>query len=260
MRKLVMVLLSASLLLGCEDEEFKTAMNADFTIEANKENSTIYLISSKNYQLKKLSNVGTAFTWNLGDGRSASGENPSISYEKAGEYTITLTVSNSNGQSATTSKNVKVLDCVLKSIAITSLNLQNSDLTAINSNTPLQLWMEITKGEEGKVYPIRENGSFDAPVILTTSKITYTSQNALPLVFQVEKDIHLNPDGFNTNFTNGVGYGINLFGSNKSLTNLISSSYFSGSNTIVSDDFSKRKFAVTSSYSGTQLSLQCELK
>jgi len=53
----------------------------------------------------------TSYTWNFGDGNITSVSNPIIthSYSLAGNYTITLTILNSIGQNATTSKTITIL-------------------------------------------------------------------------------------------------------------------------------------------------------
>ena len=46
---------------------------------------------------------GGPFTyhWDFGDGKSSTEQNPAHTYEKVGEYTSTLTVTNSKGQKGT---------------------------------------------------------------------------------------------------------------------------------------------------------------
>jgi len=50
----------------------------------------------------------TTFTWDFGDGSSGSTVTPTHQYSRGGTYTVTLTVANNIGQSATTSKTVTV--------------------------------------------------------------------------------------------------------------------------------------------------------
>jgi parallel beta-helix repeat protein len=47
----------------------------------------------------------TAWNWNFGDGGSATTQNPTHTYSTAGNYTVTLTVSNSAGNNTTTKSN-----------------------------------------------------------------------------------------------------------------------------------------------------------
>lgn len=50
----------------------------------------------------------TGFTWDFGDGARGSGVRASHTYEKAGSYTVSLTVANQRGQQSSTSKFVTV--------------------------------------------------------------------------------------------------------------------------------------------------------
>jgi chitodextrinase len=49
-----------------------------------------------------------ARTWSFGDGTTATGPNPAHMYPAAGQYTVTLTVTDNTGQSATTTQTVYV--------------------------------------------------------------------------------------------------------------------------------------------------------
>ena len=50
----------------------------------------------------------TGYSWNFGDGTTASGPSPSHTYASPGNYTVALTVTNDAGQSATSSQTVPV--------------------------------------------------------------------------------------------------------------------------------------------------------
>ena len=50
------------------------------------------------------------FDWQFGDGGKASGKTASHVYDKAGKYTITLNVSDSSGQTATSTRQIEVTD------------------------------------------------------------------------------------------------------------------------------------------------------
>ena len=50
----------------------------------------------------------SSYAWNFGDGQTATGATPSNIYQTAGTYTVTLTVADSDGQSATTSQTVTI--------------------------------------------------------------------------------------------------------------------------------------------------------
>jgi PKD repeat protein len=51
----------------------------------------------------------TSWAWNFGDGNSATGQNPTHTYSQAGTYTVTLTVTDANGCTNTTTQQVSIL-------------------------------------------------------------------------------------------------------------------------------------------------------
>jgi PKD repeat protein len=53
----------------------------------------------------KSSNVPTSWKWSFGDGKTSTVKNPAYTYNKAGKYTVSLTVKNAAGTSTKTIKN-----------------------------------------------------------------------------------------------------------------------------------------------------------
>jgi len=97
--------------------------SADFSSNITED----YVFLSAPVQFKDLSENATRWKWDFGDGSSSTKQNPAHSYSKAGIYTVSLTVSNSNG---TDSKTV-TLSVVQKG----SLSPSYAFITNINSNT-----------------------------------------------------------------------------------------------------------------------------
>jgi PKD repeat protein len=52
----------------------------------------------------------TGYSWEFGDGQVAGGAQVEHTYERPGKYTVTLTVTNDSGATATTAQNVEVLE------------------------------------------------------------------------------------------------------------------------------------------------------
>ena len=68
-------------------------------------------ITDESVQLFGLGSGGTpsySYSWNLGDGRTVNGQNPTVVYENENTYTVTLTVTDSVGATATDTAQVSV--------------------------------------------------------------------------------------------------------------------------------------------------------
>ncbi|MEM9836955.1 MAG: PKD domain-containing protein [Bacteroidota bacterium] len=97
----LLLLLGAIFIVGlassCEDDEMPTPMPmtgeppvAAFTLAVSP--SDVLTIDFTN-----ASTDATSFSWNFGDGNSSTEENPSHTYAAQGDYTVTLTATNSEG-------------------------------------------------------------------------------------------------------------------------------------------------------------------
>ncbi|WP_410507017.1 PKD domain-containing protein [Methanosarcina hadiensis] len=97
--------------------------SADFST-----NTTLdYVFLSSPVQFKDLSENATRWKWDFGDGTSSTNKNPTHSYSEPGVYTVSLTVSNSNGTDSKTA--------TLSAVKKGSLSPSYSFITNINSNT-----------------------------------------------------------------------------------------------------------------------------
>jgi YVTN family beta-propeller protein len=72
----------------------------------------------------KSTGIPTKWKWTFGDGTNATKQNPVYKYSKAGNYTVSLTVSNSAGNNTTTKKNyIKVTAATIKPVANFTSNI-----------------------------------------------------------------------------------------------------------------------------------------
>ncbi|MDQ1274796.1 MAG: hypothetical protein QG610_368, partial [Euryarchaeota archaeon] len=96
---------------------------ADFSSNITED----YVFLSAPVQFKDLSKNATKWKWDFGDGSSSTKKNPTHAYSEAGIYTVSLTVSNSNGMDSKTA----TVSVVQKG----SLSPSYAFITNINSNT-----------------------------------------------------------------------------------------------------------------------------
>ena len=76
-------------------------------------------------------NVAVGWSWDFGDGETAKGEVVTHTYEKAGTYTVKLTVTDSAGRSATVEEPLVVKEA----LATVSSDTTESTHTTSESNT-----------------------------------------------------------------------------------------------------------------------------
>jgi PKD repeat protein len=118
---------------------------ASFSVVADTLNNIITIGTYEQYQLINTSTNADSYSWNFGNDSTSVNETPIISHPKSGSYVITLTVQNTGGQKSTITKNVKVLDRVIKQVVITGLAelinypLSQTSQSFNNSN----VWVEL---------------------------------------------------------------------------------------------------------------------
>jgi S-layer protein (TIGR01567 family) len=98
MNKVILQIFTALLILGIFCGAATAAPSANFT--ANTTEGLLPLSVSFQNQ----SQNATSWSWDFGDGNTSSKENPTHEYSKAGNYTVNLTVTDSDGTTNTTSK------------------------------------------------------------------------------------------------------------------------------------------------------------
>ncbi|RAJ23129.1 PKD domain-containing protein [Pedobacter cryoconitis] len=135
---------------------------ASFTVNGDT-TSNLTLKAAIDYTLDDASKDGATFAWDLGAGTFSTKKNTLFSISKAGDYTLSLTVKSTKGQTAVTNKKIKVISPFLKTVTLTNINWTTDQ--NIPKSDKADVWMEITKREKGKEYPVLPGGSFDALLI-----------------------------------------------------------------------------------------------
>jgi PKD repeat protein len=171
--------------------------------------------------------------WNFGNDSTSHRPAVTLWYAKAGAYTLTFTVKNSAGVKSVTTRQVKVVDRVMKQLLITGLvpllapvghSLQHADV-----------WAVIRLAPNGVVYPIPAdpNTSFNAPIVYQTPVISGVDSARLPYIFDIPAGMVVNFPALATRTESGLGYtgagyGLELYARDAGGTWLLSSSYQAG--------------------------------
>jgi hypothetical protein len=172
-----------------------------------------------------------AYRWDYGNDSVRTVANPQFHYAKPGIYTLTLTVQNASKQTATVSKKVRVLDRVVKQVAIVDLTDRIGSPSHVLTNPTY--WVVLRVGENGVKYPTQSlaNPSFEAPIVYQSPKVTGLTTASLPYVFTLPTQLAVNfpaldysPFGTKLGYS-GVGYGLELYGQDATGTYLLSTSF-----------------------------------
>jgi PKD repeat protein len=116
MRSFLLFVLAAVIFVSCKKEASPIA-KADFNFRADT-GSTVKLATYDTCTLFNNSINADSVSWSLGDGRHSSDAQLVLSYPKSGTYNVMLTAYNKDGSKSSITKNVTVLDRVLKKIII----------------------------------------------------------------------------------------------------------------------------------------------
>lgn len=204
--------------------------------------------------LENLSTNASSYLWDLGNGIQSTDKNISITYSKSGTYTLKLTVTNSSGAKSSITKVVKVYDYVLKSVAVTNINLNYFTksgrgypaFVAFPTFSKVDLWVEIKQGLEGTEYPLSNSGDISAPVVYksaTAKDVDPDQEN--PILFTVPQRTTINmPQVIRETGLRGIsgGYAFNLYVQDSSGTYLISTNRWTGRSTTFNRDLDKKTF------------------
>lgn len=182
-------------------------------------------------QVTNTSVNAVSYQWTLGNDSTKTGLNPGVlSYPKAGTYTLTLTAQNADGQKTAVSRQVKVLDRVVKQIVIIGKRFENVAAPHAFSDPTAQVVLRL--GPNGLTYPAPTDpyASYPAPVIFQSPLLPRLTDAQLPYTLNVPGKLVLNYPALYAQFTTklgytGVGYGLELYVQDATGTYLASSSY-----------------------------------
>ncbi|QKG52287.1 PKD domain-containing protein [Hymenobacter sp. BRD67] len=204
---------------------------AKFAFADNTASDVLTVATYDNVYLTDQSVNAVGYRWDYGNDSLRTTSNPSFYYTKPGTYTLTLTVQNANKQTATVSKQIRVLDRVIKQVAI--VDLSDRVGSPMHNLVNPTYWVVLRVGENHANYPMQSlaNPSFNAPIVYESQKVTGLTSASLPYVFTVPGKLLVDfpalnyyPFGTKLGYT-GVGYGLELYGQDATGTYLLSTSY-----------------------------------
>jgi PKD repeat protein len=247
MKKISTLLVIGVLFAACKkDKPSPPPPNAGFTFSGQATSEYRLVANDTTTLLSSVTNA-TNLNWNLGDGRTSTENKLVLSYPKSGVYTVTLTATSKDGQKATISKKVTVLDLVLKNITINKVFWNTTDPQYAEAGWPLtntaDVYVKIQQLQGNDVF----QGGFapNAPVVYTSpvlKNIPSVSDDAKTI--NVSSKIVLNK----ASLVKG-NYLISLIAKNTNGEYVLFSNLYSGSEQLVkADDLSKNIMTVRTSF------------
>ena len=97
--------------------EFETDFWADYDHVKNLDEVLRYL-SHEPVQFVDKSVNGVKFSWDFGNGQTSDEPEPVVRFEKGGVYTVTLTVVSETGNTAVSTKQVRIYERTIKKISV----------------------------------------------------------------------------------------------------------------------------------------------
>ncbi|MCX6209261.1 MAG: PKD domain-containing protein, partial [Bacteroidetes bacterium] len=132
------ITLTATNANGCIDTASQTISLFDKpTSSFNIASSATQCVGSNNFSFINNSINASSYLWNFGDGATSTLNSPTRIYTGSGTFTVTLTVSNTNGCTATSSATVTLLAKPTSSFNLSNYNscLNNRTISPVNTST-----------------------------------------------------------------------------------------------------------------------------
>lgn len=264
-RLLLAVLVASNLLVGCKKESTPPlpAPLAGFEVAGTAAPS---LITVGTYDPVRVTNTTTnavSYQWTLGNDSTKAGFDPGVlSYPKAGTYTLTLRAQNASGQQTTVSRQVRVLDRVLKQVVIVGTRFENVSPPHPLPDPTVRAVLRLGPNHQTYPTPTTPYASYDAPILFQSPLLPHLTDAQLPYTLDVPGKLVLDYPALNAQFTTklgytGIGYGLELYAQDATGTYLASSSYQAlyraqaGNISILVADVARNRFVAQ--YSNVQL-------
>lgn len=214
--------------------------------------------TSDNVRLSANVEGAESISWDFGDGRKSENKDITLSYPKSGTYTIKLSLKGADNETTIISKNVQVLDRLLKTIVINKVYWNITDPMFSEAGWPKTNVADVyVKIQELKGNDVYINGfATSAPVLYQTEMVrNVTNTYSNPISFNVPSNIVLDK----VKLINR-DYLISLIAKNTAGEYLLFSNRVSGGDQIIREESIDRNvfFVTTSFFSSVDLNCSFE--
>ncbi len=177
---LIFLAITILIINGCNKDKTVVKPISSFSFQ-NDTLNTLKVATSDSFALTNTSKNADSIFWDFGDGRTSKENNFFLSYPKSGSYTIKLTTKNNDGQKSTISKNVIVLDRIIKNIEIAyvqwdSTNLSEGWPASYKVDIYFQIQMYNNDTKKLGIYP-------NCPVLFTSPIVKNVNNHFYPPLY-----------------------------------------------------------------------------
>jgi PKD repeat protein len=246
---MISLLLGSLVLYSCQEKEVIPVADFDYTFA--DPTLAAYLSAYPTHVSLKINNkstLGQSYLWDFGNGSTSTEAEPSFLYLQSGEYTITLRVTSASGEQKLLTKQIKIVDRVLKQVIVQSLEW--------NAIGELSDWPS-NKSANAQIEVGQRMGN-DSPVLISellyqSTVLEKVSSVTTPLMLPVSGKHIITP----ADLSNLV---INLHGMDETGRYLSYSSGASGIGISAYIDKNTQSWIIRSGSGGTAIQLECSFE
>ncbi|UOQ53979.1 PKD domain-containing protein [Hymenobacter cellulosivorans] len=245
MKKLILGLALLGSFTACQKEDAAPAAEPGFTFRATTADA-LDIATHDTCSLFNKSKNAQSFSWDFGNGVTSQAKRPVLSYDKPGNYIVTLTTTNGAGQKSSVSKTVRVLDVVVQRVIVNSAYWSLTPIPNFNATWPQTEQADVFV----QIQHVTENSKFlpggiveNAPVVFRSESLKNVVRDTrTPLTIAVPGKVVLDKRKFGRSFSSDY-YLISLMATDATGTYCLVSNMFSGGNALAKvDDFASRKY------------------
>ncbi|PTT02371.1 hypothetical protein DBR11_04940 [Pedobacter sp. HMWF019] len=187
MKKTYLIILASILSISACKKIETPGPEAGFTLGNTSQSSIIFRQGTVIIPVNNSTNA-VSYLWDFGNGKTSTERTPAISFEEGGEFNISLTVKNADGQISSTQRQVKVLTPFASQITITGLDQWKQNEFKFNGG---DVWVEVYKTINPLTYQQILDRNFEFPVYFKSSVSTIPSAVSYPIVIDIPEKLSL---------------------------------------------------------------------